>query len=166
MDDSAMKSSAGSNLPADRTASSAPRDNETTANRPTCTSIKKCVAFNPSVRYRVIEPFSALPPGEKSSIWYQEAEFEDIRMDIKRSARAMTKGRTEGTEMQRPCGPNPDLSRESRVYCYRGTFVIRNNPHAIDYILCAMQCFSLWHECLTLHLALHVSPFVCRHRAS
>ena len=84
--------------------------------------IGKRVAFEPNASYRVVEHHSAFSSREISSIWYQEAEFFDFRKDIKRSARAMAKGRKEGIEIVRSRS-NPELGSgagRTRVYCYRG----------------------------------------------
>ena len=82
---------------------------------------KKRVAFEPNASYRVVEHHSAFSPREISSVWYQDAEFDDFRKDVKRSARAMAKGRQEGTEIVRSRS-NPELASacKTRVYCYRG----------------------------------------------
>lgn len=85
-------------------------------------SVRKRVAFEPNALYRVVEHYSAFSPREMSSVWYQEAEFDNFRKDIKRSARAMAKGRQEGTEIVRSRS-NPEFGSaagRTRVYCYRG----------------------------------------------
>ena len=84
--------------------------------------VRKRVAFEPNASYRVVEHYSAFSPREMSSVWYQEAEFDDFRKDIKRSARAMAKGQQEGIEIVRSRS-NPEFGSaagRTRVYCYRG----------------------------------------------
>ena len=87
------------------------------------TDTRKQVAFEPNAKYRVVEHHSSFSTREKSSVWYQDAEFAEIRKDIKRSSRAMAKGRQEGIEVVRSHS-NPELvgsgTRRTRVYCYRG----------------------------------------------
>ena len=90
----------------------------------TRTDTRKQVAFEPNAKYRVVEHHSSFSTREKSSVWYQDAEFAEIRKGIKRSTRAMAKGRQEGIEVVRSHS-NPELvgsgtSRRTREYCYRG----------------------------------------------
>ena len=126
MEDSAMNDSAGSNLIVDwnfnptSAGPAAPTGKRDMQGK--IRGVKKRVDFDPNASYRVVEHYSAFSPREMSSVWYQEAEFDDFRKDIKRSARAMAKGQQEGIEIVRSRS-NPELgsgTSRTRVYCYRG----------------------------------------------